>query len=138
MEREKILEQLASNTEDALRKIVRKGDDISATELDNAMKVVCLMQAIKNYTESGESGASYRRGRSAVTGRFTSRDSGNSSHYGDNSGRSYDGGSGRYSGHSVKDRMVDAMERMMDDAGSDYERQQVQKVIHMIQKSSEE
>ena len=39
---------------------------------------------------------------------------------------------GQYSGHSVKDRMIDRLERMMDEAKSDYERQEIMNEINRI------
>ena len=65
-------------------------------------------------------GNSYARGRSPVTGRYVSRDY--------NSGRS---------GHSIKDRMIDSLERMMDQAGSEYERQEVMRQIEKIRNGNE-
>ena len=38
-----------------------------------------------------------------------------------------------YSGHSIKDRMVDRLESMMDEAHSDYERQAIAEWIAKIQ-----
>lgn len=55
------------------------------------------------------------RGRNATTGRYVSRDN--------------------YSGHSINDRMVDALERMMDTANSEFERQQILDKIKMIRNS---
>lgn len=62
---------------------------------------------------------SYARGRSPITGRYVSRDRG---------GRS---------GHSIKDRMIDSLERMMDQAGSEYERQEVMRQIEKIRNGNE-
>lgn len=66
-----------------------------------------------------------------------SHNSGNSGRYYDgnsNSHRYYDGGSGNsgYSGHSIQDRMIDQLERMMNEAQSDYERQTVQDWIRRL------
>lgn len=67
---------------------------------------------------------SFARGRSATTGRFVSRDDGRSM------GRmAYDDG---YSGHSIKDRMIDRLERMMDEAKNDYERDEIRREIEEI------
>lgn len=57
------------------------------------------------------------RGRNMHTGRFTSRDN--------------------YSGHSINDRMVDQLEKMMDSANSEFERQQILDKIKMIRNSSD-
>lgn len=64
---------------------------------------------------------SYERGRSPMTGRYVSRDG----RYND----SYDRG---YSGHSIGDRAVDRLEKMMDDAGSEFERETIKRYISMI------
>lgn len=58
------------------------------------------------------------RGRNMRTGRFTSRDN--------------------YSGHSINDRMVDQLEKMMDSANSEFERQQILDKIKMIRNSSDQ
>lgn len=55
---------------------------------------------------------SYRRGRSPSTGRYVSM----AEH------PRYEGG---YSGHSINDKMIASLEKLMDKAESDYERQQI-------------
>ena len=60
---------------------------------------------------------SYRRGRSATTGRYVSR--------GDD-----------YSGHSINDRMIAAMEDMYDEAKTDHERQKIDTAIRMIRQNN--
>lgn len=44
-------------------------------------------------------------------------------------------GKDHYSGHSINDRMVDQLERMMDTAKTEYERQQILDKIKMIRNS---
>lgn len=61
---------------------------------------------------------SYRRGRSAATGRYVSRDSAPRVE-GYSSRRFYDG----YSGHSIKDRMIAQLEKIYDEAQTEHERQ---------------
>jgi hypothetical protein len=93
-----------------------------------------------------EANDSYRRGRSRTTGRYVSRDSRDSRDSMDgyrseswdgsrasrrSSRRSYENG---YSGHSIKDRMVDQLESMMDDAKSEYEKQSISKWIDKLEK----
>lgn len=39
---------------------------------------------------------------------------------------------GRYSGHSINDRMVECLEKLMDSAESDYEAGKVKEMIHFI------
>ena len=95
---------------------------------------------------------SMMRGRDARTGRFMSRDRMDTSgkrytfsydsdghsgcySYGDpmNAGRSYERNRdmGR-SGHSIDDRVVDMLERMMDSAASEYERRKLNSYIRVV------
>lgn len=108
----------------------------------------------------GNDGYSYERGRSPITGRYVSRDAmpyhdGGASgrYYGDehysnhynagNSNRSYNEGASTrryydgsarndYSGHSIQDRMVDRLERMIDEAQTEHERQTVKDWIRRL------
>ena len=107
-------------------------DDLTPTEIDNAMKAVCLLDKIDgremmeqygegpsgnyygNYGDGGNSsnygnGSSYRRGRSPITGRYVSR-----------------------SGHSIQDRAISKLERMMDETSSGYEREELGRLIEGI------
>lgn len=43
---------------------------------------------------------------------------------------------GDYSGHSIKDRMIDKLERMVDEAKSDYERQEIMNEIAKLKQSN--
>lgn len=122
-----------------VKNLASKGT-VSPNELENAYKAICTMEKIKKmesmemdpeYSERGSSygygvggywplsygDESYRRGRDGM-GRFTSMD-----------GRPMDGrstmGRDNYSGHSVKDRMIDALERMRDSAQSQAEIQRI-------------
>lgn len=146
------LDDLNKLIEKELKKMVEKGD-LSANELQAAEKAVCLMEKIIGLEEGtyeqsfrmpmnsyGRSygysdrmmmdDASYERGRSPRTGRYVSRDGGS---YGSRNG-SYDNYSMNrgYSGHSIGDRAVDKLESMMNEAGSDYEREVLEKYIRMI------
>lgn len=137
------LESLKQTLKKELKKIADKGD-MTPSELDNAYKAFCLYQMVKErlmletgiagigegysgrYYRDGmnygmpdpysynDGGASYRRGRNPMNGQYVSRDYGN--------GRS---------GHSIKDRMIANLEAMVDQASSDYERQQI---LHEIEK----
>lgn len=74
--------------------------------------------------ESGYSNeSSYRRGRDARTGRYVSRDSG-----------SYDGSyrRGEYSRASEKERMLDKLHDMLDDASSEREMKAIEQCIDRI------
>lgn len=146
MSTNKILEKINDAIEEAIKPIVNKGAAMTAAELEALTKAVCTIEKIKqiedadNYAEysrnsyngynmhnnsfgSGEnisydSGNSYRRGRSATTGRYVSRDSAPHAE-GYSSRRFYDG----YSGHSIKDRMIAQLEKIYDEAQTEHERQ---------------
>lgn len=120
---EKVLDELNDLVTSELKKIVKKAD-MTPVELKNATDAVCLLEKIEKlqngdmdegYSESYYRGGSYRRGRSPRTGRYVSMDP-------------YEGSSH----HSIKDRVVDKLERMMDDAGSNYERDYLSGLIDRI------
>ena len=152
--------------EDLIRDITRK-EHISPAELEAVMKSVCLIMKVDgaenangsdyegeysergmsrnpsrrnemyNYEPMGYDEASYRRGRSSVTGQYVSRDSGGgASSRGsyDSSHRYYDGGSRNsgYSGHSKRDRMIAALEEMYDNAQTNHEREFVQEWLERL------
>lgn len=124
-----------------LKKLNQKGD-LTPVEVENATKALCLWEKIQRiemgedydegYSESGghypwmayggdgrySIEGSYARGRSPMTGRYVSRSRG-----------PYDMG---HSGHSIKDRMIDRLETMMDDAKTEYERQCVMDEINRL------
>lgn len=140
----KELGTLKHNVEEALRKIIAKGENISAAELENAQKALCVIDSIKmiEMDEMGDysgrayrmshgmypygggasyhympdmDGNSYRRGR-GMDGRYVSRDG-------------YDGG---YSGHDLRGRMLDVMERMKDEAHNEHEREMMREWIQRV------
>lgn len=119
-ELEKVLDDLEDLVCNELKKISKK-PELSPAELKNATDAMCLlikMEELQNGTNYGddeyaESPGSYSRSRSARTGRYMS------SHRG-------------YSGHSIEDRIVDNLEHMMDDAGSEYERNVIHKWISKV------
>lgn len=86
-----------------------------------------------DYSRGYEDGMSMAQNRSPRTGRFVSGNDG-----WDASGRRYmDGYSNEYdgrSGHSINDRMVDNIERMYDNAGTEHERAEIQDVINYIRR----
>lgn len=137
------LESLKQTLKKELKKIADKGD-MTPSELDNAYKAFCLYQMVEErlmletgiagigegysgrYYRDGmnyempdpyyhDGGSSYRRGRNPMNGQYVSRDYGN--------GRS---------GHSIKDRMIANLEAMVDQASSDYERQQILREIEKM------
>lgn len=122
-----------------IKVITRKGGHMSPPEIEILTKAVCTLEALKRL-ENGSEGysetsgdSSYRVGRNQTTGRFMSRDGGSSGSYHDNgnSSRYYDGNSNNtgYSGHSIHDRIVDTLERMMNETQGEYERQQIRDFI---------
>ena len=156
----KILEKINDAIEEAIKPIVNKGASMTAAELEVLTKAVCTIEKIKqiedadnysdysrnshnggnsyNYYDEGNSNAgnSYRRGRSATTGRYVSRDS---APYveGYSSRRFYDGAFSRsqengYSGHSIKDRMIAQLEKMYDEAQTEHEKQTVNDWIRRL------
>lgn len=125
-------------------KINAKGD-ISPSELDNLCKAyktlreISTIEAMDDYGDQsygrGRSmridnsygydypmrGESYRRGRGA-DGRYVSRDG------------SYERG---YSGHSVNDRMIASLEREMDMAESEYDRNKIMEEIRRLREKKD-
>ena len=135
---------LEKDLKSELEKIVNAGT-INPTEVKNVTDAVCLMLKVKEYEQwledeemdaqysnrgySMDRDMSYRRGRDASTGQYVSRDYGRSYARMPHGHFSYDSG---YSSHSINDRMIDSLERMMDTASGDYERQEIQKAISML------
>jgi len=118
-------------------KIVDKGD-MSLSELDIVDKAVCISEKINNLNKSremnGPMGYSEMRGRDPMTGRYMSRSDGmaNGGYYMGSYGmmpeynmpmpHAVAGNSYGYSGHSVKDRMYKAMERELENAQNEQEK----------------
>lgn len=138
----KAMEKLAEACERALLQVGEKGD-LTPTEADASLKVMCLLQKIwmyehaeeiymngynpefdEEYSETGhmpdqmmdDEWSSGRRGRNSITGRYMSR----------------------RSGHSIPDRAITRLEKMMDEASSEYERQQIREMISDIRKKQYE
>lgn len=139
-----------------VRNLAAKGT-VSPNELENAYKAICTMEKIKKmesmemmgpeYSERGSSygygvggywplaygeDESYRRGRGS-NGRFMSMEGRGYSNGGMSmESRSMAGRGDNYSGHSVKDRMIDALERMRDSAQSQAEMRDIEAEIMRI------
>lgn len=137
MSTSKMLEKIHDAIEEAIRPILGKGAAMTAAELDVLTKAVCTLEKVKQIEDSenyggysyNDEGNSYRRGRSATTGRYVSRDA--APHFdGGTSRRFYDGNG--YSGHSIKDRMIAQLEKMYDEAQSEHERQTVSDWIRRL------
>lgn len=159
MDIERNLESLEQLLNEQIGKVVKK-DDITPNELEAMTKAVCLLEKIKDYSEDmmyidedkGYSQADGRRsmGYSRRNSRYSRRpmyeDSdpymmphSNRSYsnrgYSRRSGmysRDYDHSNYGYSGHSIKDRMIDKLEQMYDEAKTDHERQIVDEWINRL------
>jgi len=115
-----------------LEKLFSKGE-LSSADWDAVKKALCLASMMESYGRGepyDENGMSYghygpdwssegnmsgERGRSPVTGRYISRG---------------------YSGHSVEDKMIMALEQQMDGVSSDYERGIIEKEIKRIRRGN--
>ena len=131
-----ILELGEEHLEKDLKKLFSKSE-LTAADWDAVKKAMCIANMFEchcngeAYDENGMSrgvmhygndwendGYSGMRGRSPVTGRYVSR--------------GYQGEG--YSGHSIEDRMIMALEQQMDGAKTDYERSQIEKEIRRIRR----
>lgn len=147
----KHLEKLKEHAEELIAEVAKK-DKLTAADLEVAEKAVCMASSIKqienaelmeqggysgnySYEAMTQPAMSYERGRSPITGRYVSRDSGARSFDGYSSRRYYDGGTGNtgnYSGHSKRDRMIAALEEMYDNAPTDHERNFVKEWLDRV------
>lgn len=141
--------KLEEITKEELMKAVKKGE-VDANEWENLDAVVNVMKNVKKVQmmlpeweenaegyssrsyntpfmprmtyrdgrsyENQNDGMSNARARSRVTGRYMSRDMGRST-------------------HSIKDRVIDAIERMYDEAPTDHERTVLDDMIRKIEMS---
>ncbi len=143
----KLLEDLERKLETDLRKLMAKSE-LTAADYDGIKKAMCIAGMISNYPggmmdEEGMSYGypmnygggsnrgysmnsmgrdSYGRMRSPVTGRYISN--------GANDGAYTNG----YSGHSVSDRMIMALEQSIQPDMNDYERQKVEEEIRRLRR----
>lgn len=60
---------------------------------------------------------------------------GNNNGWNNSYGRANWSTNGEYSGHSIKDRMIDRLERMVDEAQSEYERKEIMNEIAKLKQS---
>ena len=153
-----LLHKIEDIVTEELKRVVKKGD-VQPAEWINFKAAVCIMKDVKEIElmlsetemDEGYSSRSYNmpfmpripydgnrtyrvegsydnqnggmsraRGRSRTTGRYMSRDS------------AYDIGR---SNHSIKDRMVDSLERMYDEAVTEHEKATIDDWIHKIESS---
>ena len=134
-----------------LEQLAAKGS-LTPVELETANKAVELMTKLLKYdamcerNENGEdidpmeySERSYRMPRMGSYGGPWMPYEGNSYGGGGNQYGSYRqsrNSQGQYSGHSIKDRMIDRLERMMNEAETEYERKEIMEEISRIRQSS--
>lgn len=122
-----LIEKLDKMVEKEVNKMVDKGD-LTPADVENVTKAVCLLHKLRHEEEDaymmdeaegmysqrrypmayGRGGNSYERGRSSVTGRYTSRNN---------------GGYGGYSQNG--DDLVSQLEMMRSRASSDQERRMI-------------
>lgn len=110
MELEKVLENLEDSVSSELEKLAKKGE-LNPAEIKNATDALCLLAKIKMVEDGDYSDEEYSETDHAYRGSYARGRSYRN--------RRYSNGSSR---HSINDRIVDQLERMMDSAGSEYER----------------
>lgn len=139
-----IMERIESEACKICKKDPMSKDDVMILgQLVDMMKDLSTRTTMDEYSdmyltpeEYSERWHSMRRGRSPSTGKFTSmRPEPYMDPYMDSYGMrnmgSYNDG---YSGHSINDRMIDALERMMDTAKTEHERETIRKRIEEIRR----
>ena len=128
-------ERLMSEVDTLTKKQPMRKDDVCCLgEIVDMLKDISTIEAMDRYgdeyVEDRYSGTpyvhiphmdSYRRGRYPSTGRYVSMDS-RPMH------------DDRYSGHSIDDRMIDALERMYDTAETEHERRKIDQLIAEIRR----
>ncbi len=139
-----LFDKANDSLEEFIKPIIQKGAGMNATEIAALNDAICAMKNIKKIKSlekqidfmdnfDTEYGNSYTRGRSPITGRYVSRDSAPYAE-GYSSRRFYDGEHHNgYSGHSIKDRMIDQLEKMYDTAQTEHERQTVNDWIRRLE-----
>ncbi len=135
-----VLEELCYELEDMLEPIVKKGD-ISPTELDNvkdAVKSMYYIETIKAMKDYGNSNdysyrGSYRYDGMSNRGSYDGRygmDGDGDGRYSERRGRD---ARGRYTSRDYsRDDMLDKLERMMNEAGTEAERQTIRECMRKL------
>lgn len=143
-----LLEKVEKAIEQELQKVLSK-PDYTQTDWDGIKKAMCIANMVRGY-ESGEyvneEGASYGRSY-ANHGGYNGYSYMPDPAYGYDASNGYNSSNGRmrspvtgryisngYSGHSIEDRMIMALEQQMDEAKTDYERQLVEKEIQRLRR----
>lgn len=141
----KMLEDYRDLAKDELKKLLKKGD-LAATDWDAAKKAFCVMKDVLEIEQMlGVEPGGYSEGYHGNNIRYGTEYSGNNMRYGTEysgynrspvTGRfishNYTNG-GRYSGHSMKDRMIARLETMYDESNNDYERQAITNLISRVE-----
>ena len=142
---DKVMYDLKDLLKKEIQKVVDK-HDITPSEMESVYKATCTMEKIckmehmenEKYHEDSSNKRFYmaydndmsNRVMRGPDGRFMS--SHDYPYHHDPAMMSYEHDR---SNHSIKDRMIDKFERMMDDASTDYERQELQNWIMKIRES---
>ena len=115
--------------------------ELSAADWDAVKKAMCVASMMSNYGNGesyDEEGRSYGYGNRRSYGHMPDPYYGYEEPMGRMrspvTGRYISGGMDGYSGHSIEDRMIMALEQQMDSAKTDYERQMVEKEIQRIRR----
>lgn len=116
----KVADELCDLVEKELKKIAQKSD-LTPVEVKNATDAMCLLEKIE-IVKAMKQGI-YERPEENYSMRYAPR-------YSSKSYRSYDRG---YSGHSIHDRMISCLEGMMDQANSDYEKNEIRRWIGVLE-----
>ena len=140
---DKTMEKLKDVVTEEIDKLVKQGT-LSPNELEHVHKALCVLEKIQDFDEYGApeseyseryGGRRYSRGMSRTDGSsrrgYDIRMMPFDNAYQSYPSRSYN--SYERSGHSIKDRMIDKLESMMDEAGTEYERQMVSEWINRIE-----
>lgn len=140
---DKMYSELKDIAKNELKKLVKKGD-LSATEVDAAKNAAVLIEKInkiceqeamedEGYSQRHMGGHSYKDEPYRRWEIMSYRD-GNPHYYPMAYGHDpmMDHPSD-YSRHSIKDRAIDKLERLMADASSEYERQKIKEYIHKVE-----
>lgn len=148
---DKMYTELKDNVQNALKPLAKK-DNISPAEIEAAKNAVSLIKKIdemcekeewnkEGYSQRHMGGNSYkddpyRRWEIMSYRDGTNMDSSMGYPYYPSPMYNHEGSyrdSSDYSRHSIKDRSIDALERLMDKAGSDYERQKIKEYIRKLE-----
>ncbi len=111
---EEMVSKIKDMAKDEFRDIINKGH-MTPMDVDMSTKLLCLIEKAENYLDDeGYSKRSYMNPHESYRM------------------RSYKYDDRKYSGHDIKDRMIDSLERMMVDAKTDHEKEIVNKWIDRI------